>query len=123
MLLSSFPLTLVVKADGTDSGAASTGKKFKKFIYNEHSAEYIQGDDAGGPGLQGWIGGKGAMHIYTHRCRERGEKGFHTLSSSATHARTAPQSTPLQQTNTPNGFRDRSRKSTHKERTGPNKLK
>lgn len=41
-------------------------EEVQRFIYNEHSAEYIQGDDAGGPGLQGWIGGKGAMHIYIY---------------------------------------------------------
>lgn len=32
MQLSSFLLTLVVKADGTDSGADSTGKKFKSLF-------------------------------------------------------------------------------------------
>lgn len=76
MQLSSFPLTLVVKADGTDSNR----EEVQKFIYNEHSAEYIQGDDAGGPGLQGWIGGKGERCICIHTgAGKGGRKGFHTL--------------------------------------------
>lgn len=124
MLLSSFPLTLVVEADGTDSGAASTGKKFKSLFTMNTVQNIYKVTMQGGQGSRdGLVGKVLCIYIYTHRCRERGKKGFHMLSSSATHARTAPHATPLQQTNTPNGFRDRSRKSTHKERTGPNKLK
>lgn len=122
MLLSSFPLTLVVEADGTDSGAASTGKKFKS-LFTMNTVQNIYKVTIQGQGSRdGLVGKVLCIYIYIHTgAGKGGRKGFHALSSSATHARTAPHSTPLQQTNTPNG--DRSRKSTHKERTGQNKLK
>lgn len=95
MLLSSFPLTLVVEADGTDSGAASTGKKFKSLFTMNTVQNIYKVTMQGGQGSRDGLVGK-VLCIYIHTgAGKGGRKGFHTLSSSATHARTAPHSTPL----------------------------
>lgn len=76
MLLSSFPLTLVVEADGTDSGAASTGKKFKS-LFTMNTVQNIYKVTIQGQGSRDGLVGKVLciyIYIYTHRCRERGKE-------------------------------------------------
>lgn len=80
MLLSSFPLTLVVEADGTDSGAASTGKKFKSlFTMNTVQNIYkvtMQGDQGSRDGLVGKVL---CIYIYTQVQGKGGERIPHAL--------------------------------------------
>lgn len=73
MLLSSFPLTLVVEADGTDSGAASTGKKFKSLFTMNTVQNIYKVTMQGGQGSRDGLVGK-VLCIYTRRCRERGKE-------------------------------------------------
>lgn len=79
MLLSSFPLTLVVEADGTDSGAASTGKKFKSlFTMNTVQNIYkvtMQGDQGSRDGLVGKV-----LCIYIHTGAGKGGRKDSTRS-------------------------------------------
>lgn len=66
MLLSSFPLTLVVEADGTDSGAASTGKKFKS-LFTMNTVQNIYKVTIQGQGSRdGLVGKVLCIYIYIY---------------------------------------------------------
>lgn len=67
MLLSSFPLTLVVEADGTDSSAASTGKKFKGLFTMSTVQNIYKVTMQGGQGSRdGLVGKVLCIYIYIY---------------------------------------------------------
>lgn len=79
MLLSSFPLTLVVEADGTDSGAASTGKKFKSLFTMNTVQNIYKVTMQGGQGSRDGLVGK-VLCIYIHTGAGKGGRKDSTRS-------------------------------------------
>lgn len=79
MLLSSFPLTLVVEADGTDSSAASTGKKFKSLFTMNTVQNIYKVTMQGGQGSRDGLVGK-VLCIYIHTGAGKGGRKDSTRS-------------------------------------------